>query len=71
MDLSTLFDLILSANFLNIASLLDITCAAVAEQIKGKSPEQIRETFGIEVRLHTQRSIPSPAVLCSNAASLL
>lgn len=38
----------MAANYLNIKSLLDLTCAKVASMIKGKSPEQIREMFGIE-----------------------
>ena len=48
-DNTTLFDLILSANFLNIPPLLELTCQAVANQIKGKTPEEIREIFHIEV----------------------
>ncbi|KAL3634331.1 SKP1-like protein 20 [Castilleja foliolosa] len=54
-DQPTLFDLILwflfmlkAANFLNIKSLLDLTTQAVADMIKGKTPEEIRKTFGIE-----------------------
>lgn len=27
---------------------MDLTCAKVASMIKGKSPEEIRRTFGIE-----------------------
>jgi len=41
----------MAANYLNIKDLLDLTCAKVASMIKGKSPEQIREMFGIEVSL--------------------
>ncbi|XP_039013834.1 SKP1-like protein 1A [Hibiscus syriacus] len=46
-DLDTLHDLIMAANFLNVTSLLDLTCQIVADMIKGKSPEEIRKTFNI------------------------
>jgi len=47
-DQSLLIELIMAANYLNIKDLLDLTCAKVASMLKGKSPEQIREMFGIE-----------------------
>ncbi|XBI77143.1 hypothetical protein VPH35_070305 [Triticum aestivum] len=47
-DQTTLFDLILAANFLNIKGLLDLTCQTVADMIKGKTPEEIRKTFNIK-----------------------
>ncbi|ONI22135.1 hypothetical protein PRUPE_2G109400, partial [Prunus persica] len=47
-DQSTLFDLILAANYLKIKSLLDLTCQTVADMINGKTPEAIRETFNIK-----------------------
>ena len=47
-DQELLFELILAANYMDIKPLLDLTCAKVASMIKGKNPEQIRKTFGIE-----------------------
>jgi S-phase kinase-associated protein 1 len=42
-----IFELILAANYMDIKPLLDLTCAAVASMIKGKTPEEIRKTFNI------------------------
>ncbi|POM81950.1 S-phase Kinase-associated protein 1A [Phytophthora palmivora] len=46
-DQELLFELILAANYMDIKSLLDLSCAKVACMIKGKTPEEIRATFGI------------------------
>ncbi|CAI8614152.1 unnamed protein product [Vicia faba] len=45
---ATLFKLILAVNYLNIKSLLDLTCMEVAETMKGKTPEEIRTMFNIK-----------------------
>ena len=42
-----LFKLLLAANYLNIKSLLQLTCAKVASLLKGKTPNQIRDCFNI------------------------
>mmetsp|Transcript_4670 Transcript_4670/g.9408 ORF Transcript_4670/g.9408 Transcript_4670/m.9408 type:complete len:160 (-) Transcript_4670:375-854(-) len=47
-DKSTLFQLILASNYMDIQPLLDLTCKTVASMIKGKSPEQIRADFNIK-----------------------
>ena len=47
-DDETLFNTILAANYLDIKPLLDLTCKAVADEIKGKSPEEIRVRFNIK-----------------------
>ncbi|KAG6762998.1 hypothetical protein D5086_018644 [Populus alba] len=47
-DKNTLFELILAANYLNIKDLLDLTCQAAADLIKGKTPVEIRKIFNIK-----------------------
>lgn len=44
---STLFEMILAANYLDIKTLLDVTCMTVANMIKGKKSEEIRKIFNI------------------------
>lgn len=42
-----IYDMIRAANYMDIKPLLDLMCAKVASMIKGKTPEEIRETFNI------------------------
>nr|XP_043068394.1 S-phase kinase-associated protein 1-like [Drosophila bipectinata] len=46
-DREALFELIMAANYLDIKDLLELTCKAVADMIKGKTPEEIRMIFNI------------------------
>ncbi|EOA25495.1 hypothetical protein CARUB_v10018839mg [Capsella rubella] len=48
LDLETVFQVILAANYLNVKGLLDLTCQNVADHIKDMSVEQVREIFGIQ-----------------------
>lgn len=48
MENSELFTIILAANYLENKQLLDSCCTAVANMIKGKTPDEIRTLFGIE-----------------------
>jgi len=48
MDQETLFNVILAANYLDMRDLLMLGCRTVANMIKGKTPEEIRQMFGIE-----------------------
>uniref|UniRef100_A0A182W5B2 S-phase kinase-associated protein 1 n=1 Tax=Anopheles minimus TaxID=112268 RepID=A0A182W5B2_9DIPT len=47
-DQGTLIELIMAANYLCIKGLLDVTCKMVTKMIKGKTTEEIRETFNID-----------------------
>lgn len=48
LDQNTLFELILAANYLDIKSLLDVTCKAMAGLIKKyASDEELEKTFNI------------------------
>jgi len=42
-----LFELIKDVNYMDIPELLNLLCAKVASQIKGKTPAEIRKTFNI------------------------
>ncbi|XP_062227702.1 SKP1-like protein 1 [Phragmites australis] len=44
----TLYDLLMAANYLEVKGLLDLACQKVADMIKGKTPDAIRQTFKIK-----------------------
>ena len=43
-----LFQVIVASNFLEIKPLLDLACMKVADEIKDKTPEEIRVRFGLK-----------------------
>ena len=43
-----MFEIMQSANYMDIKPLLALTCAKAASLIKGKSPQEVREMFNIE-----------------------
>ncbi|KAG2282900.1 hypothetical protein Bca4012_051575 [Brassica carinata] len=47
-DLDTISELILAANYLNLPGLLDLSCQTLADYIKDKTPEDVREIFKIQ-----------------------
>ncbi|CAM0145776.1 unnamed protein product [Urochloa decumbens] len=47
-DNSALYAVILAANYLGIEDLLDLGCTAVADKMRGKTPEEIRIALDIE-----------------------
>ncbi|GJR02339.1 SKP1-like protein 1B [Tanacetum coccineum] len=47
-DQETLFKLIMAANYLNIKTLLELTCKTVADMARGKTVQQIRDHFHIK-----------------------
>jgi S-phase kinase-associated protein 1 len=48
LELDQIFELILSANYMDIKPLMELASAKVASIIKGKTPEEIRKTFNIQ-----------------------
>ena len=43
------YEIIVAANYMDIKPLLDLSCARIAIEFKGKTIEQIRETFQIPI----------------------
>ncbi len=50
-DLDNVFDLINAANYMDISSLLDLSCAKIASLMKNKTAQEIRTMFNIECDL--------------------
>ena len=51
MELDDLFDLINAADDMKINSLLELACAKISSLMKGKSAQEIRAIFNIEINL--------------------
>ena len=43
-----IFEIMLAANFMDIQPLLDLTCAKIASEMRGKNEEDIRRVFNFE-----------------------
>nr|GEX74627.1 SKP1-like protein 1B [Tanacetum cinerariifolium] len=48
LDTDIIQDILLAANFLNIKKLIDLMCQSIADRIKGKTPEEIREILNVK-----------------------
>ena len=48
LDADTTISLTNAANYLDIPKLLDLCCKSLANMIKGKSVDEVKEFFGIE-----------------------
>jgi S-phase kinase-associated protein 1 len=47
-DQEMLMEIMMAANYLDIRSLLELSCAKLASKLKGKTPQQLREEFHLE-----------------------
>ncbi len=41
-------ELLIAANFLNLASIFELCCAAVGAEFRGKSFDQVKKDFGLD-----------------------
>ena len=57
-DQGMLFSLILAANYLKIDGLLKLACDTVANMIRGKTPNEIRQTFNIQSNSENSQEYP-------------
>ena len=47
-DLDSVFEIINAANYLDLKSLLDLSCSRIASIMKGKTAEEIRNIFNLD-----------------------
>ena len=57
-DQGMMFSLILAANYLKIDGLLKLACDTVANMIRGKTPNEIRQTFNIQSNSENSQENP-------------
>ncbi|CAF4456492.1 unnamed protein product, partial [Rotaria sp. Silwood2] len=50
-----------AANYLGMTALLDMACKTIADMIKGKTPEQVRETFNLPNDLPPPKTLEETA----------
>ncbi|CAF1685475.1 unnamed protein product [Adineta ricciae] len=46
-DQQMIFEIIMASNYLGMIKLLDMACKTIADMIKDKTPEEVRQTFNI------------------------
>lgn len=56
-DLDLIYDLLLASNFLGILSLLELCCAKIASLMIGKTPNNIRDVFGLPEDFNPEEEI--------------
>jgi S-phase kinase-associated protein 1 len=56
-DLPTNYDIINAANYMDIKSLLELSCSRVASLMKNKTVEQIRELFNIPIDMTEEEQL--------------
>ncbi len=47
MNTDELYHLVMAAHYLNVPGLLELCCEGIANMIRGKSPQHVRQCFGL------------------------
>ncbi|CAF1447123.1 unnamed protein product [Adineta ricciae] len=55
-DQQMIFEIIMASNYLGMIKLLDMACKTIADMIKDKTPEEVRQTFNIPNDLEDPQS---------------